>query len=210
MQTMKLLSNLLVAAALVLPASAAEPAKSEKALPPCCQKELAPGKPLTDGSLYQLESKWTSDVGREIQLRVLRGKPQVVVMFFARCEFACPLLLHDLKQIEAALPEKLRGEVGFVLVTFDTQRDTVEALHAYREAQQLSPKSWTLLRGQPDDVRELAALLGINYKQDARGQFAHSNLVTILNGDGEIAHQVKGLNNAPDEAVKALKQLAEK
>ena len=193
---------------LIRPLMAEEPATKE--LPPCCQKELEPGKPLTDGSLYQLETKWTSDVGREIQLRVLRGKPQVVVMFFARCEFACPLLLHDLKQIEAALPEKLRGEVGFVLVTFDTQRDTVEALHAYREAQQLSPKSWTLLRGQSDDVRELAALLGINYKQDARGQFAHSNLVTILNGDGEIAQQIRGLNNAPDEAVKVLQQLAEK
>ncbi len=207
---MKNFFNLLATAALMLSASAAEPAKPEKELPPCCQKELEPGKPLTDGSLYQLETKWTSDVGREIQLRVLRGKPQVVVMFFARCEFACPLLLHDLKQIEAALPEKLRDEVGFVLITFDTQRDTVEALHAFREAQQLSPKRWTLLRGQSDDVRELAALLGINYKQDARGQFAHSNLVTILNGDGEIAQQIRGLNNAPDKAVKVLQQLAEK
>ena len=178
--------------------------------PPCCRKELEPGKPLTDGSVYQLETKWTSDVGREIQLRVLRGKPQVVVMFFAKCEFACPILLHDLKQIEAALPETLRDEVGFVLITFDTQRDTVEALHKYREAQELSPKRWTLLRGQPEDVREFAALLGINYKQDTRGQFAHSNLITILNRDGEIAHQVKGLNNPPDEAVQVLKKLTGK
>ncbi len=192
---------------LAVAALADEPAAKE--LPPCCQKELAPGKPLTDGSLYQLESKWTSDVGREIRLGVLRGKPQVVVMFFATCEFACPILLHDMKRLEAALAEKTRDEVGFVLVTFDSQRDTVAALHAYREKQQLSPKRWTLLRGEPDDVRELAALLGINYQRDARGQFAHSNIITLLNREGEIVHQVNGLNTSVEEPAKILTRLTQ-
>jgi len=192
---------------LAVAAWADEPAAKE--LPPCCQKELAPGKPLTDGSLYQLESKWTSDVGREIRLGVLRGKPQVVVMFFATCEFACPILLHDMKRLEAALAEKTRDEVGFILVTFDSQRDTVAALHAYREKQQLSPKRWTLLRGEPDDVRELAALLGINYQRDARGQFAHSNIITLLNREGEIVHQVNGLNTSVEEPAKILTRLTQ-
>lgn len=192
---------------LAVAAWADEPAAKE--LPPCCQKELAPGKPLTDGSLYQLESKWTSDVGREIRLGVLRGKPQVVVMFFATCEFACPILLHDMKRLEAALAEKTRDEVGFILVTFDSQRDTVAALHAYREKQQLSPKRWTLLRGEPDDVRELAALLGINYQRDARGQFAHSNIITLLNREGEIVHQVNGLNTSVQEPAKILTRLTQ-
>jgi len=176
-------------------------------LPPCCRKELTPGKPLTDGSVYQLDSKWTSDVGREIQLRVLRGKPQVVVMFYANCQWACPLLVHDMRQIEAALPEKLRDEVGFVLVSFDSKRDTVEALHAYRKTHELSTKRWTLLRGKPDDIRELAAVLGVNYREDVLGQFAHSNVVTILNRDGEIAGQIKGLNQAPAAAVEILTKI---
>lgn len=192
---------------LAVAAWADEPAAKE--LPPCCQKELAPGKPLTDGSLYQLESKWTSDVGREIRLGVLRGKPQVVVMFFATCEFACPILLHDMKRLEAALAKKTRDEVGFILVTFDSQRDTVAALHAYSEKQQLSPKRWTLLRGEPDDVRELAALLGINYQRDARGQFAHSNIITLLNREGEIVHQVNGLNTSVEEPAKILTRLTQ-
>lgn len=203
---MKHFIPLLAGLALALPLVAEEPATDDR--PPCCRKELATDRPLTDGSIYQLESLWTSDMGREIRLGVLRGRPQLVVMFFARCEWACPLLLHDLKKIEAALPEDLRDEVGFTLITFDVKNDTVEALRLYREAQQLSTRRWTLLRGQPEDVRELAALLGINYRQDGRGQFAHSNVITILNREGEIAHQVKGLNNPPDEAVTLLKKLA--
>jgi hypothetical protein len=30
-----------------------------------------------------------------------------------------------------------------------------------------------LLRGEPNDVQKLAALPGVRYQQDARGQFAH-------------------------------------
>lgn len=208
---MKTLNTLAVCTLLALPLAAADaekPATADDAgLPPCCRKELEPGKPLTDGSIYQLESKWTSDYGKEIQLGRLRGRPQVLVMFFAQCEFACPILLKDLKAIETGLPENLRNEVGFTLISFDTKHDTVEALHLYREAQKLSPERWTLLRGAVDDVRELAALLGINFKEDARGQFAHSNLITILNAEGEVVHQVKGLSQPPGPAIAKLREL---
>jgi protein SCO1/2 len=47
-------------------------------------------------------------------------------------------------------------------------------------------------------------LLGVKFKQDARGQFAHSNLLTILNPDGEIVHQHAGLNGDISEAAKAV------
>lgn len=202
---------MVAALGLSIPLAAAEKTISgdEKELPPCCRKALDPGTPFTDGSIYQLESKWTSDVGREIQLGVLRGQPQVIVMFFAKCEFACPILIRDLKQIENKLPESVRDSIEFTLVSFDTINDTVEALHEYRDVHGLSPRRWTLLRGKKEDVRELAALLGINYKQDARGQFAHSNLITVLNADGEIVHQVKGLQQPVEETVKVLTKLAD-
>ncbi|MBI1177275.1 SCO family protein [bacterium] len=189
----------------VIPSTLAD-APPDDGLPPCCRKDLQPGKPLADGSIYQLESKWTSDVGREVQLRVLRGKPQIVVMFFANCQWACPLLVHDLKRIEAALPDDRRKDVGFVLVSFDSKRDTVEALHAYRLKNELANANWTLLRGNPDDIRELAAVLGVNFREDIPGQFVHSNLITVLNREGEITGQVKGLNQPTSSALELLKK----
>jgi len=53
-------------------------------------------------------------------------------------------------------------------------------------------------------VRELAALLGVKYKQETDGAFSHSNLVTILNPAGEIVHQRTGLKGGLDEATAAL------
>src|SRR4051794_17238976 len=104
-------------------------------------------------------------------------------MFFANCQAACPLLVHDMKRIEAALPPELRERVKFVLVTFDPERDTAAALHKYRTQQNLASDRWSLLAGKNEDTQELAMLLGIKYKKDSRGQFAHSNIITILNAD---------------------------
>ena len=173
----------------------------------CCatNAETATAPP-SDRSLYQLDSSWTNDASAALKLASLGGRPQVVTMFFAKCEYACPVLVHDMKQVEAALPENVRTNVGFVLVSFDTERDTPAALAEYRRNHEL-PANWTLLRGAPDDVLELAALLGVKFKKDARGQFAHSNILTVLNTGGEVAHQQIGLNQAPDETVKQLTQL---
>ena len=161
---------------------------------------------MTDKSLYQLDSVWTSDVGREVNLGVLRGRPQVVAMFFAHCEYACPIIVENVRAIERALPDALRGQVDFLLVSFDTERDTPEALRAYRANRKLPTANWTLLRGREDDVRELAALLGINYQRDARGQFSHSNVITVLNAEGEVVFQQAGLNKDSRETISAIEK----
>jgi len=94
--------------------------------------------------------------------------------------------------------------------TLPTARDTPGALADYRHTRHLPAERWTLLRGRPDDVLELAALLGIKYKEDARGQFAHSNVITILNSQGEIVQQRIGLNQDIQETVRLIQQLAAK
>jgi protein SCO1/2 len=176
--------------------------------PPCCRESLPTGK-YTDRSLYQLGSTWTSDVGRQIKLGVLGGRPQVLALFFTSCEYACPLTVDAMQRIEKSLPEALRGKVDFLLVSMDSERDSVAALHDYRNKKHLTTENWTLLKGAPDDVRELAALLGVNYQRDTRGQFAHSNVITVLNVEGEIAHQQVGLASDIGETVAAIEKLSQ-
>ncbi len=175
--------------------------------PSCCAKELTSATPIPDQSLYQLDSSWTNDASATLQLGSLRGRPQLVTMFFASCEYACPILVHDMKKIEAALPEQVRTNVSFVLVSFDSERDTPTVLANYRKNHELAAH-WTLLRGAPDDVLELAALLGVKYKKDLRGQFAHSNVITVLDANGEIVLQQIGLNQRADDVVATVKRLS--
>lgn len=181
-------------------------ALATKSKPPCCQ-ELKTGVVYSDRSLYQLESKWTSDMAREVRLGVLHGKPQLVAMVFTSCEYACPIIVNDLKRIEAALPENVRTNVGVLLISFDHERDTPKKLGEFRKRMELPVERWTLLRGEADDVREIAALLGVNYRKEARGQYAHSNVISLLNTNGEVVFQQSGLNIPTAEMVKRLNAL---
>lgn len=203
--------TLAVAAVILLSAialTAAELNTNKPARSCCAAKNISTLLPAyTSKSLYQVESKWTTDAGKPIKLGDLAGKPQVVLMFFSRCTYACPILMNDLKRINAALTPVQRAKIGFTMISFDTEHDMPAALAEYRRAWDLPTDNWTLLNGNPDDVLELAALLGVKYQQEANGQFAHSNVITVLNARGEIIHQQTGLNEDVDETVQTLVKL---
>ncbi|MBS0631402.1 MAG: SCO family protein [Verrucomicrobia bacterium] len=169
----------------------------------CCCAPPIPTAAYSAKSLYQAEGSFTDDAGRVFRLGELRGRPVVLTMFFASCGYACPLLVADMQAIRAKLPPAIRGRAAFVLVSFDLARDTPPALAAYREQHGLG-RDWMLLHGTDDSVRELAALLGVSYKPETGGGFSHSNLITILNREGEIIHQRAGLRGGLDETVAAL------
>ena len=172
----------------------------------CVQLSPTATAQLTDNSLFHLDSTWTNDAARPIKLVSFQGRPLVVTMFFSSCAYACPILVHDMKRIEASLPENIRTNVGFVLISFDTDRDTPPVLAKFR-ARHVLPANWTLLRGGTDDVLELASLLGIKFKKDARGDFAHSNVISLLDDKGEILLQQIGLNRDPGTLSSAIERL---
>jgi len=175
-------------------------AKKEAA---CCKPETPVSGGFSKESLYQLEVTFTDDTGKTVALGDLRGRPVVLNMFFASCGYACPLTVTDMLAIQERLPAAQRAQTVFVLVSFDIARDTTEVLAKYRTQRALDGQ-WVLLRGTDDSVRELAALLGVKYKQEADGMFSHSNLVTILNREGEIVHQRQGLKGGLEEIAAAL------
>jgi len=174
----------------------------ETKAPNSCCKEEAPTAPISKESIYQLDARFTDDAGKPFALDVLRGRTVVLDMFFASCGYACPITVTDMVAIQNRLPAALRANATFVLVSFDVARDTPQALAKYRIERSLD-KHWILLHGDDGGVRELAALLGVKYKQDASGSFSHSNILTVLNQQGEISYQHVGLSGGINELVAA-------
>lgn len=197
MKTRLLLSSLLLASG----AFAATPGKSCCAAKPAAT--VAAAGTFTRESVYQLDLRFTDDRGDDRTLGQLRGRPVAVAMFFASCTYACPLIVADLTRVRAALPAEVRDEAVILLVSFDSERDTVPVLHQFR-TDRLLDDGWELWRGDAGAVRELATLLGVNYKPEADGQFAHTNLITVLNREGEIMHHRLGLKGGLDGVVAAL------
>ena len=144
-----------------------------------------------------------------LHLGHLQGKVQVLAMVYTTCESACPIIVSLMQRLEAALLPALHAEVGFVLVSLDPERDTPGVLRAYGDKRHLDPTSWSLLSGHPDDVLELATLLGITYKRDQRGGFTHSNVMTVLNRAGEIVHRQEGLQQDLTAILEAIRRAAQ-
>ena len=199
-----LLLALVMAGSLV--AAEKKPAKSAEPTPPCCREPLAPGK-YSERSVYTLGDPWTSDLGKTVKLDVLRGRPVVLALFFAKCEHSCPLVLQDMKEIEKQLPKNVRGKTDFLLVSIDPKHDTVEALQAYREKNKLPVDRWVLLRGDQASIDALAQHIGFKYARGSEYQFGHSLLITILNPNGDIVFQQAGVGVDRAEAVKTIEKL---
>jgi len=160
-------------------------------------------------SIYQVESTWITATEQSLHLGHLQGKVQVLAMVYTTCESACPIIVSLMQRIEAALPPELHSQVGFVLVTWIQKRDTPSVLSAYSAKMHLDPASWSLLSGRPDDVMELAMLLGITYKRDQSGGFIHSNVITVLNKAGEIVHRYEGLQQDMTSTLEAIRWAAQ-
>ncbi len=157
-------------------------------------KPLPPSLP--DSSLYQVDSRWQDDEGKTLRLSGLRGQVRVVSLFYTGCDNLCPMILGQLKSLEAAMPADIKDKVGFVLITMDSKNDSSGALRAYRKKSNLTHDHWVLLRGAADDTREVAELLGVHYTpKDAKGQMGHTGVIAILDRDGRILARVSGITD---------------
>jgi protein SCO1/2 len=177
---------------------------SEQFQKPACCQESKPAGELPDTSIFQLESEWRSQEGKTIRLAQFHGRPIVLAMMFTSCEYACPRILTDLKFIEKQLPTEYRNTVRFLLVSFDTKRDKPAVLKVYAKRNDLDLRRWTLLHGAENDVRELAAVLGVNYMLSESGGFSHSNLITVLDLEGRVLHRQNGLGTSPQPTLDAI------
>lgn len=158
------------------------------------------------GSVYDWPLAWTNQAGDAVTADVLRGRPQVMCLFFSHCTFACPRITADMKSIAAALSENERPRVGFVMASFDVERDTPDALRAFGERMGLSLPQWQLLHGDAAAVEELAALLGVRYRREGDG-FAHSNLIVLLDASGRIVARREGLDSSLEPLIAAMRGL---
>jgi protein SCO1/2 len=164
--------------------------------------------PITDNSLFLLDGEWTRENGQVVTLASFAGRPTVLVMFYASCRMACPVLLADLDRLETAIDPALLNSVQFVLVTMDPERDSTEVLSTLASNYQFDMSRWALLRADMSLTRELAALLGVRFRGDqADGQISHSNILTLLDPSGEITLQVEGLRQPIEtmrDAIEAM------
>ena len=182
------------------------PHRGHAASPDAATHEAAGLTPLAlpPGSLFQLESSWTTADGREVRLEELGGCIRVLAMVYSHCEHACPRIVADMKRIRRELADEAE-RVEFVLVSLDPERDSVARLAAFAAKTGLD-EGWTLLRADAGTVRELSAALGVRYRRIDEENILHSNLISVLDADGVVVHRQVGLGVDPEATIAVIRE----
>lgn len=160
--------------------------------------------PLPSESVYQLATPLTDQNGRAFVLGDGRGKPVIVSMFYTSCQYTCPMLIETVRATEKQLGEAGRG-VDVLLVSFDPRHDSVAVLKRVAKEREVDESHWTLARTEEANVRKLAALLGVQYKALANGDFNHTTTLIALDAEGRIAGRTSTLGAADPAFVKTVK-----
>jgi protein SCO1/2 len=176
----------------------------ETSKPPSAESE-----PRNSTSVYALSMTLTDQEGKACTLDVFRGKPVFVGMFYASCPSACPMLISTIKRIVSELDSAVRDEVRVLLVSFDPEHDRPEVLRATVERRGLDAH-WKLASAPEDQVRDLAAVLGIQYRRLPDGSFAHSSSVLLLDRSGSIAARIDDLDAPTDSLVAGARSAVSK
>lgn len=128
-------------------------------------------------------------LGGRVTLGDLRGRPVFLTFAFAHCETVCPLIVHDVLQARAALPD-LKAAV--VVVTLDPWRDPPARLPSMAAAWDLGERDH-VLSGTIADVERALDRWDVARGRDARtGEIVHVPATYLIDRDGRIAYALTG------------------
>jgi protein SCO1/2 len=163
--------------------------------------------PLPGDSIYNLPVQLTTQDGQSQMLSARRGRPQLVTMFYTKCQMVCPMIIDSLRLTRNALDPAVRSQVDLLAVSFDPANDNVATLRSYAAKRKLDPRVWTLARAAPGQVRQLSGVLGLQYRQLPDGEFNHSSELILLDVDGRIAARTTVIGKLDPAFVETVNQV---
>lgn len=158
-------------------------------------------------SLYALTMNLVDQDGKTIGLDVWRGHPVLVGMFYASCPSACPLFVSTIEGVESSLDDRTRADLRVLLVSFDPA-DSPEVLAKLADKHHVDRARWRFASGTDDQVRDLAAALGVKYRKLPDGNFNHTSPLVLLGSDGAIHARVESVGDPTDGLAERLRALA--
>lgn len=161
---------------------------------------------LPGDSVYHVNAALTDQHGTSSQFSDAAGQVRLATMFYATCPYVCPMLIEQLRRIEAALEPAEREQLQIMLISMDPERDTPQVLTELAEKRRIDTTRWSLLQPDPAGLRRISAVLGVQYRQTDDGEFNHSSVISLLDPQGRILAQTQRLDQEPDpEFIQALR-----
>lgn len=158
---------------------------------------------LPGDSIYQVTVALTDQAGKPAPLDRYAGQPTIVSMFYSSCPHVCPMLVSSVQRLEKELPAAQRGRLRVLFVSLDPA-DTPKALQEVVARHGIDTTRWSLVRTSADEVRQVAAALGVRYRQLPDGSFSHSTILTLLDAQGRPLRRTESFTDPEPEFRAAL------
>lgn len=161
-------------------------------------KPAAAQAALPSDSIYQLDIPLVDQAGRRTRFTAMRGKPRLLAMFYTSCQYICPLIVDSGLALEKQLTPQQRANLRVGLLSMDPARDTPMALMKVARQRKLDLSRWTLASPAKADVRNLAGVLGVRYRELADGEFNHSSALVLVDAQGRVLARTEKMGSQPD------------
>ena len=163
---------------------------------------------LAGDSIYQLEIPLQSTEGARITLSEMRGKPLLITLFYSGCSSVCPMITARLQSIESHITARNRHNVTIVMISLDAEHDTPQTLATFRHEHHIEGPNWLVARAGAEDVRALAAVLGVQYRELPDHSFNHSAVIALVDRDGVIKARADGVQWADAAFLRHVQSIA--
>lgn len=123
----------------------------------------------------------TSQYGKTVSLKNLKGRPWIADFIYTRCSDACPLLTEKMARLQHEFPSK----IDFVSFSVDPSHDTPAVLAAYAKRYHAG-RRWLFLTGKPKTIARVAKS-GFHLALFHKGGLAlHSDRLALVDANGLI------------------------
>jgi len=149
--------------------------------------------------------------GERVTEANITGKPHLIYFGFTYCPDVCPIALQKMGQTQSLLGDK-GDEVGYVLISVDPERDTIESLSQYVTANGF-PEG---LKGFTGTVEEIEAAKA-SYKvyaskvdtPESAGEYTvdHSDIMYLMGSDGQFVDYFFGKSTPTEMAGRLSRYL---
>lgn len=132
--------------------------------------------------------------GNPVSLESTNGKARIVYFYFANCPDVCPPTTFLLSQVQDELAKEgtLGTKAELISITFDPVRDTPEVIRNFAKRLDVDFNGWRFLRGDEATTLKLAGDFGATAMKNEDGTYAHMNVITIVDQDGQIRKWISG------------------
>lgn len=146
------------------------------------------------------DTRFVSQTGREVRFSDLRGKIVLLSFVYTRCPDVsiCPAISGKFLYLEHHLDPR---RFQLVELTLDPLHDSPAVLAAYAKQFGADPKIWSLIDGEPAQVKNLIDGFALAPLETNPGRIIHGDTLVITGRDGHIADIIPTAGWNPDDVI---------